>query len=133
MTDKIIIYTNETCPYCKEVKEHLTSKDIKFEERLTKDWTSEYNKVVSTTNLPAVPTVIYKNSYFVPGRDFHNPGHLIEIIERFEPSNVSIEKQLLERVNTLNYNISMAFGRTDQILRQMQIELKNIKNDKEEK
>ena len=28
---KIIIYTNETCPYCKQVKEKLTEEKIKFE------------------------------------------------------------------------------------------------------
>ena len=28
--DTIIIYTNETCPYCKSIKEELTKANIEF-------------------------------------------------------------------------------------------------------
>ena len=36
--EKIIIYTNEQCPYCKIVKEELTKNEIEFENRFTKDF-----------------------------------------------------------------------------------------------
>ena len=29
--EKIIIYTNETCPYCKQIKEKLTEKNIRVD------------------------------------------------------------------------------------------------------
>ena len=36
MKEKIIIYTNETCPYCKTIKEVLKEKNIEFKEELKK-------------------------------------------------------------------------------------------------
>ena len=33
--NKIEIYTNETCGYCKQVKEELSKNNIEFEERDT--------------------------------------------------------------------------------------------------
>ena len=37
---KIIIYTNETCPYCKKVKEELENDGgFKIESKLTSEFT----------------------------------------------------------------------------------------------
>ena len=36
--EKIIIYTNEQCPYCKQVKEELEKNNIKFENRITEKY-----------------------------------------------------------------------------------------------
>ena len=33
---EIIIYTNEQCPYCKQIKEKLNKEGFEYEERLTK-------------------------------------------------------------------------------------------------
>ena len=65
----------------------------------------------------------YKDNYFTPGRDFHSAVQLIDIIKNFRDCTFSIEKQLLERIKSLNYNIQSAFGRTDQILRQIEDKL----------
>ena len=78
--------------------------------------------------MPTVPTLLYKNNYFVPGRDFGNSPNLIAILNSFEESNFSIEKQIFEKIKTLNYNMSMAFNRTDQLLRQIENKL-NIEED----
>ena len=120
---EIIVYTNETCPYCKQIKEELTKNNITFENRLTSEFKDEWQDVTSLTGIPTVPTILYKENYFVPSRDFGNPQHLIGIIKDFKSSKFSPDIQALERIKTLAYNMQMAFGRTDQILRQIETKL----------
>ena len=127
--EKIIIYTNENCPYCKKIKEELTKKEIKFENRLTEDFPKEWKDISFLTGLPTVPTIEYKNTYFVPSRDFGNPNGLINLLENFEESNFSDSKQALEKVKTLNYNIIMAFNRLDRILKQIETKLNTEENE----
>ena len=117
------IYTNETCPYCKQIKEELTKNNIEFNERLTKDWPAKWKDIVSLTGIPTVPTICYKENYFVPGRDFNTPPHLVAIIKDFDTCSFSNEIQLLEKIKTLNYNISMAFKSLDQLLRQIETKI----------
>ena len=62
--EKIIIYTNEQCPYCKIVKEELTKNEIKFENKFTKDFIEEWDGVVGLTGSAQVPTIFYKDNYF---------------------------------------------------------------------
>jgi len=117
------IYTNETCPYCKQIKEELTKNNIEFNERLTKDWPAKWKDIISLTSMPTVPTICYKENYFVPGRDFSTPPHLVAIIKDFDTCSFSNEVQLLEKIKTLNYNISMAFKGLDQLLRQIETKI----------
>ena len=121
--DKIIIYTNETCPYCKSVKQVFDNADIKYEERNTDKFRDKYNEITSLTGIPTVPTICYKENYFVPGRDFNTPPHLVAIIKDFDTCSFSNEIQLLEKIKTLNYNISMAFKSLDQLLRQIETKI----------
>ena len=122
---KIIIYTNEACPYCKQVKDRLDKEKIKYINKLTKDYKSEWEDISNLTGIPQVPTISYKNNFFVPGRDFGNEDHLVNIINNFNTSSFSTEKISLERIKTLNYSINMAFGRLDQMLRQIEDKLKD--------
>ena len=117
---EIIIYTNEQCPYCKQIKEELDRNNIEYIDRLTIDWKSEWQEVVNLTGMPITPTIYYKNNYFIPSRDFSNPQHLVGILNDFEKSSFSIEKQTFERLKTLNHNINVAFGRLDQLLKQIE-------------
>ena len=71
--NKIEIYTNETCPYCKQIKEELTNKNIDFEDKLTPDFAEEWQDVINLTGMPTVPTIRCNNEYFIPGRDFQSP------------------------------------------------------------
>ena len=121
--EKIIIYTNETCPYCKQIKEKLTEDKIDFENRLTKDHKETWQSIVDFTGMATVPTVEYKNNYFVPNRDFGNVQGLINVLENYKESEFSESKQLLERIKTLNTNIIMAFQRMDGILRKIETKL----------
>ena len=145
----IYIYTNATCPYCKQVKEELTKNNIEFNERLTKDWPAKWQNIVSLTSMSTLPTIvrvdkeyidtdheennrpiiktIEHDNIYVPGRDFGNPQQLIDII-KIEPSFHDINKQTLEKLKTLNYNIHTAFNRLDQLLRKIENKL-NINED----
>ena len=126
---KITIYTNDTCSYCKQIKEKLTEKNIKFENKTGEDHKDEWQDVVSLTGMPTVPTIKYENEYFVPGRDFNSPEQLIGILENFKSSSYSDSRKTLERLKTLNFNINTAFGRLDQSLRQMEKNYKELFED----
>ena len=128
--NKITIYTNETCPYCKLVKEELTKNNIEFKNVLTSDNTDEWKDIVSLTGIPSVPTVIHGEEYLVPGRDFRSADHLVEVVKNHKTTSFSAEKRTIETLKTLNYNISVAFSRTNQILTQIENKLKDKENDK---
>ena len=129
MKNKITVYTNDNCSYCKQIKEELTKENIKFEEKLTLENKEDWQKVSQLTSIPSVPTIHYRGNYFVPGRDFFNPQNLINIINNFEPSDFSVEVQCLEKVKTLTHNINTAFGRLDQLLRQIETKLNTEENE----
>ena len=127
--NKIEIYTNETCPYCKTIKEELKKENIKFKEKITSEFPDEYQQVVNLTGLATVPNIKYKDEYFLPTRDFQNPQHLINIIKSFKKSNYSQSKQTLEKLKTLGYSINMAFTRLDQVLRKIEENTKKEENE----
>ena len=121
--EKIIIYTQDTCGYCKTIKEELTKNNIEFEERLTSEFQDEWNNVAGLTRVATTPTVSFKNNFFLPGRDFGNPQGLINILENFKESSFSKEQQIFEMTKTLGYNIIMAFNRMDNILKQIETKI----------
>ena len=126
--DKIEIYTNNTCPYCKQIKDELNKKNIKFEEKLTPDFTDEYQEIVNLTGIPTVPTIKYNNEYFIPGRDFQNAQQVINLLETFKVSQYDDSRRVLERIKTLNFHINTAFSRLDQLLRKIETKI-NIEED----
>mgnify|MGYP003123403694 CR=1 FL=1 len=121
---KIKIYTNETCPYCKQVKEELIKNNIKFENINTQDHIKEWNDIVSFTGIPTVPTLFFGNEYHVPGRDFRDAPNLLIKIKNYKPCSFPVEQQVLEKLKTLNYNMGIAFNRTNQILSQIETKIK---------
>ena len=123
----IDIYTNETCPYCKKIKEELTEGNIEFNERFTKDWPAKWQELITLTGMPTVPTIVHEDNIYVPGRDFNNPQHLINLVNTKHHS-YDINKETFEKIKTLNYNIHTAFGRLDQLLRQIETKL-NIEDE----
>jgi|TARA_R110000851_G_scaffold112333_1_gene236431 glutaredoxin 3 len=128
--NKITIYTNETCPYCKEVKKQLKENNIEFKNVLTSDEKDNWQAIVNLTGMPTVPTLNFNGDYLVPGRDFGNAANLINLIQNYKESNFTIQEITLEKLKTLNYNISTAFNRTNQILTQIENKLKDKENDK---
>ena len=127
--DRIKIYTNGTCPYCKSIKEELDKNNIEYTEILTSEHQEQWNKVIRLTNLPTTPTIYYKDFYFIPGRDFNSPQNLINILKNFKKSEFSESRRALEQVRTLNYNMATAFGRLDQLLRQIENKLNTKENE----
>tara|TARA_R100001463_G_C3500754_1_gene219017 strand:+ start:569 stop:943 length:375 start_codon:yes stop_codon:yes gene_type:complete len=121
--EKIIVYTNDNCSYCKEIKEELTKREIEFENRLTSDFTKEWQDITSLVAMAQVPTVIYKNNYFTPGRDFGNPAHLLNILKNFEESSFSLEKQTFEKLKTFTYHMHTAFSKLDRVLNKIENKL----------
>ena len=88
------IYTNETCPYCKQIKEELTKNNIEFNERLTKDWPAKWQELISLTGMANLPTIVHENNIYTPGRDFNNPQHLINLINT-KHHGYDINKEIL--------------------------------------
>tara|TARA_R110000822_G_C14876133_1_gene445891 strand:- start:44 stop:418 length:375 start_codon:yes stop_codon:yes gene_type:complete len=118
--EKITIYTQGNCGYCKTVKDALNKENIEFEEKLINEHLDEWSRINSLTNIPTTPTIHYKENYFVAGRDFPNPEVLVNILKNFNGhGDVSLFK-VLENIKTLNYNMATAFGRLDQLLRQVE-------------
>jgi len=120
---KIRIYTNETCPYCKQIKEELTKNNIEFENVLTSDEKDNWQAIVNLTGMPTVPTLNFNGNYLVPGRDFGNTDSLIKLIQNYKESNFTIQEITLEKLKTLHYNISTAFNRTNQILTKIETKI----------
>ena len=126
--EKIIVYTNEQCPYCGQVKEELTKNNVEFENRITSEFEEEWGGITSLTSMPTVPTIVYNDSYLVAGRDFGSPQNLVAILKNLKGINFPIEKQIFEKMKTLNYNMSVAFNRIDQLLKQIENKL-NIEDE----
>jgi glutaredoxin len=127
--NKIEIYTNETCPYCKSIKEELTKADIEFENKFTNENEEEWQKIVNLTGMPTVPTIKYGDDFLVPQRDFGNPQNLINILNNESGSEYSYSRRTFEKMKTLNSNINMAFNRLDQLLRKIETKLNTEEND----
>ena len=121
--NEIIIYTNETCPYCKQIKEELTKNNIEFKNVLTSDEKDNWQAIVNLTGMPTVPTINFNGNYLVPGRDFGNTDSLIKLVQNYKESNFTIQEITLEKLKTLHYNISTAFNRTNQILTQIETKI----------
>ena len=81
---KIIIYSSETCPYCKQITEKLEENKIKFTEKLIDKHKDDWIKANSFTGMPLTPTIYYKNNYFVAGRDFQTADHVLNIVKEFK-------------------------------------------------
>ena len=120
---KIEIYTNKNCGYCKQIKEEFDKNKVKFEEKSVENFQDEYQQIVNLTGLPTTPTIKYEGEYFVPGRDYGNPQQLINLLETFKSSEYDDSRRVLERIKTLNYNINMAFGRLDQLLKKIETKI----------
>ena len=97
-------------------------------DKLTPDFAEEWQDVINLTGMPTVPTIKCNNEYFVPGRDFGNGQQLIGMLKAYTESPYEQSKRAFERVKTLNYNMSVAFNRIDQLLKQIENKL-NIEDE----
>ena len=110
--EEIKIYTNETCNFCKELKTSLDEKDVKYTNINTSNNKEEWQKVVDITFIPTVPTVLYKDTYCVAGRDFNNAQQCAGALKHFaDPDYIapSLEVQTLESIKNLNAQLNKLF------------------------
>ena len=126
---KIIIYTNETCQTCKMTKEVLDKNGIKFTEKLISKNKASWNRILSLTGLSVVPTIIYENNYFVPGRDYPNPEYLVGILKNYKEVDFPKDEMLLERFKTINYNMANAFKGLEKVLENINNKLKDKEDE----
>ena len=129
--NEIIIWTNDNCPYCKRVKDTLDEANINYTAKLTSEHRDEWIEVIGNLGMGNVPTIHYKNTYFVPGRDFNQPDHLVNILTSFKEPTFSTEKLMYERIKNMNWNMAQAFQKVDLILTNLQNKL-NTKEDEHE-
>jgi len=129
MKEKITIYTNETCPYCKTIKEALEKEKIKFTEKLTSEFTNEWSSISELTGLAQLPTLVFNKEYYIPGRDYFNPEHLISLIKNSKESKFDYSTRSFERIKTLNFNILNAFNKLDTTLRNIENKLNTEENE----
>ena len=128
ITKKTVIYTQNTCGYCKAIKDEFVKNDIEFDERLISEYKDEWGEVVKLTNIAATPTICFEENYFIPGRDFNNPQNLINTLNNYKSyGNVSLF-EIAEKIKTLNYNMGMAFGRLDQSIKTIEQKLEKDVN-----
>ena len=106
MKEKITIYTNETCPYCKTIKDKLKESSIKFIEKDIVKSKEEWEEIYILTGMPTTPTVEIDGEFLIPGRDFQQPNHLIEVLSNFKKSKYDNNtKELNNSRNKLFRNI----------------------------
>ena len=118
---KITIYTNETCPYCKKVKEELINDGgFEIQTKLTSEFADEFRQLSNLLGMGTVPLVIFDGNYFLPARDFRDEKHLLAILNSIVKSKFSFDEMTYQRLITLNYNISIAFNKLDSLISQIE-------------
>ena len=113
MKKEIIIYTMDSCPYCKEIKDLLKEKKIKFTEKNRAEFTGEWFRVVQLTGIPMFPTFTIDGEYFVPTRDFRNSNEAANIMEYMtskEYKKWDIQTKIYEKLKTTGLNIHNQFN-----------------------
>jgi len=122
---KITIYTNETCSYCKKVKEALDNDGgFTVENKLTSEFTDEFRKLSNLLGMGTVPLVVCDGNYLLPARDFRDEKHLVNILNSIIKSEFSFDEMTYQRLITLNYNISVAFNKFEDIIAKIELKIK---------
>ena len=119
MEEKVIVYSNPNCSYCKQLKDVLEQKGVDFVEKLKDDFVEEWNQVMYVVGMGVTPTVLFKGTYFVPGRDFNNPNQLVEMLRYFSQPELNNDELVLERIKTLNYNIVTTLRDLDRVIKEI--------------
>ena len=87
--EKPTIYTMENCNYCTMVKEKLTEENISFIEKDIKESKKDWENVLRKTGFANTPTIVFKNNYLAPMRDFANPNQLIVMLSELTKKSLN--------------------------------------------
>ncbi len=122
---KITIYTNKTCSFCKKVKEELANDGgFIVDNRLTSEFKPEFRQLSNLLGMGTVPLVVFDGNYLLPARDFRDEKHLLAILNSIIKSDFSYDEMTYQRLITLNYNISVAFNKLENIISQIELKMK---------
>ena len=102
---EVIIYTMESCAFCKQVKEIFDSKSIEYIEKDSTVYLNEWEQVKGITMIPMFPTILLDGEYYIPQRDFQTASQGAELINYRLTTNWVKPDPLLalhEGVKTLN-------------------------------
>ena len=121
MIEKITIYTSETCPYCKEIKDLLKENEIDFTEKLTSEHVKEWNQITELLVMGQLPTLSFNKEFFVPGRDYMNSKHLIQLIKDHKKSKYDYSIRSYECIKSMNAQMAQA-------VQQLFVKINNIES-----
>ena len=133
--NKVILYTQSTCPYCTQMKKAMDDEGIKYIEKEFTKFPKEWATVVDTTQVPVFPTIQIDDELLVPRRDFQQiPQAIQRVIIMADPNRVIIsnEVKMIEGLKTLNYNMSNAFNNMSNSIKPLQDFITNIQKEIEE-
>ena len=118
---EVIVYTQSTCNYCKQLKETFDSEGIKYVEKDHLKHENEWKIVSQLTGMGVFPTLFVNGNYISPRRDFQNPQQAINIIQILGDPNYNPDMSLdgkvnkiIERQNTNGYNLFMKLNALEQ-------------------
>lgn len=81
----ITLYTFPECPYCKDLKERLTTEGIEYLDinvNLPEN-AEEFGKVVAVSNSQEVPIIKIKTQLFIPNISFQTIVEAVELTKKF--------------------------------------------------
>ena len=81
--------------------------------------------------MPQLPTLVFDKEYYIPGRDYFNPEHLINLVKESKKSKFDYSIRSFERIKTLNFNISNAFTQLQVVLNKIENKLNTEENEHE--
>lgn len=89
MSNKLLLFTLNTCGHCKELKERLNNESIPFTEIEVTQNQKLWNQVVEQTKNEYLPTFFIKTEgtdtgpVFCPDKDFKDNDEAIGIIKKY--------------------------------------------------
>ena len=88
--NKITIYTSETCPYCKQIKEELNKKNIEFKKDAIKIFDALKQKKYKFVKKAKENGELYGS---VKPREISTAVHEVDKIE-IKPSQIDLNKEI---------------------------------------
>ena len=128
MNKEIIIYTSDSCGYCKKLKELLDKEKIEFTERPSKNYNEDWQRVIRLTGLPTFPTIVIGDEYYVAGRDFGSQEQFVNYLKNYTPINQDefpLELKLMQGFKTMAFSINSAMSKVIQQLNRIENEHKS--------
>tara|TARA_R100000908_G_C3610243_1_gene60853 strand:- start:167 stop:442 length:276 start_codon:yes stop_codon:yes gene_type:complete len=85
MKTKVIVYTQQGCPHCSEMKQQLKEENIVFETRDIEEHNKQWDIVSKRTNNEYIPTVELQIEgrvlYFAPDRDWEEVNECVGMVK----------------------------------------------------